>query len=569
MNRLAAFTGLVIVLFSLSHTNVPSAAAESLAARTLESADAAYREGEWQSVATLYRDLAAENPAQGAFWYRLATAEYNLKQYDEAIAHYQRAIAVGFSVGSSYYNAACCHALMGNPKAAVDALDLAIRNDFRQRDRMIREDADFVSVRDTPDFRERILPAVTGLSRAEGWRVDLEYLTRRVAETHYDPFRHISREEWDREIARISKAVPKMKDHEVVVALMQLLVRINDGHTAVFAPREGPLAFHSLPLEFFDFEDGLFVVRADPKYAGLVGKRVTRIGDLPAGEAFARVATVSPRDNTQGVRWLAAHHLGSAEVLNALGVTPSLDGADITAVAADGSETRMTVAAASRVTMHGEPWDNGWTGMLDPSGEPPLWRRNVDKNYWFEALPERGIVYAGFNSVRDQEDETLDAFSQRLFAYIDANPVEALVVDVRMNNGGNNTLARSFMLRIVNSEKINRRGRLFVIIGRETFSACQNFCNWLDRDSNAIFVGEPTGSRPNFVGEGNEILLPYSGITVNASSRLWQDSFSEDQRHWIAPHISALMTSQDYRSNRDPAMDAILEYLAAQAYSAR
>jgi hypothetical protein len=50
-------------------------------------------------------------------------------------------------------------------------------------------------------------------------------------------------------------------------------------------------------------------------------------------------------------------------------------------------------------------------------------------------------------------------------------------------------------------------------------------------------------------------------VIVNASSRLWQDSVSEDMRVWIAPELAAEMTSDDYRNNRDPAFDAIVEYL--------
>ena len=44
-------------------------------------------------------------------------------------------------------------------------------------------------------------------------------------------------------------------------------------------------------------------------------------------------------------------------------------------------------------------------------------------------------------------------------------------------------------------------GHLFVIIGRRTFSAAQNTVNMIEKNTNATFVGEPTGSRPNFVGE--------------------------------------------------------------------
>lgn len=46
--------------------------------------------------------------------------------------------------------------------------------------------------------------------------------------------------------------------------------------------------------------------------------------------------------------------------------------------------------------------------------------------------------------------------------------------------------------------RINWRGALFVIIGRNTFSAAQNSATLLDRHTHAVFVGEPTGSRPSF-----------------------------------------------------------------------
>ena len=42
---------------------------------------------------------------------------------------------------------------------------------------------------------------------------------------------------------------------------------------------------------------------------------------------------------------------------------------------------------------------------------------------------------------------------------------------------------------------------MFVIIGRRTFSACQNLVNELDNYTNAIFIGEPTAENINFYGD--------------------------------------------------------------------
>jgi hypothetical protein len=93
--------------------------------------------------------------------------------------------------------------------------------------------------------------------------------------------------------------------------------------------------------------------------------------------------------------------------------------------------------------------------------------------------------------------------------------------------------------------------------------------NRLDRDLHPIFVGEPTGSSPNFVGEDNPIMLPWSSLNVSASSRYWQDSVSEDERTFVAPELPAEMSSEDFRTNRDPAMDVIRAYLATRRAAAK
>lgn len=544
--------------------------ADSLAAQKLDAAAAAFAAQKWAEAATLYRELAAENPGQGRFWFNLGNAEYNLKDYRAALEPYQRSAELGFNVGTSHYNRGCCYALLGEPAAAIDAIELAIRNGLRNREDLIRNDTDLASIRDTPEFRARILPvADLGISREDGWRMDLDYLTKRVAETHYAPFEHISRAEWDQEIARIKAAVVEMKDHEIVVALMQLIVRIGDGHTVMGSPREGKLAFHILPLEFYDFKDGLYVRAAHPDYARLVGMRVVRVGSLSAKDALERVANVAQRDNAQQIRWMAPRYMTRIEVLDALGVSKGLESADITVADAKGKELRMTVKAVPISVLRdhaGNP--PHWIDMAPSVNPLPLWKRDPHRFFTLDYLDDSNLVYANFRAVLDDSAQTLEDFGLKTVQMVEDKKARALVLDVRLNNGGNNFLGRVFFEYILASDALYGDAKLFVITSRETFSACQNFCNWLDRSTGALFVGEPTGSRPNFVGEGNTIILPYTGLLANASSRYWQDSVSEDMRTWIAPDLEAEMTSDDYRSNRDPAFAAILEYLKTRDMAA-
>ena len=109
-------------------------------------------------------------------------------------------------------------------------------------------------------------------------------------------------------------------------------------------------------------------------------------------------------------------------------------------------------------------------------------------------------------------------------------------------------------------DKVNQPGKMFTIIGRQTFSAAQNFVNMMQKYTQTIFVGEPTGEAPNMFGDPGRIKLPNSGLEIRASTLWWQDMDQRDTRKWLAPRIAAEMSFDDYRRNVDPAMEAILHY---------
>ena len=73
-----------------------------------------------------------------------------------------------------------------------------------------------------------------------------------------------------------------------------------------------------------------------------------------------------------------------------------------------------------------------------------------------------------------------------------------------------------------------------------------------------IFVGEPSGTRPNVVGEAGWFNLPYSKQTGLISSQFHQQSRAEDHRVWLSPDMPITLSSKDYFSGIDPVMDAVL-----------
>ena len=184
----------------------------------------------------------------------------------------------------------------------------------------------------------------------------------------------------------------------------------------------------------------------------------------------------------------------------------------------------------------------------------------MDKIYAFDYLADQKLVYVRQSQIQDDASEDIPTFYKKVFDFIDSNDVEKLVLDVRLNGGGNNYKNKPIITGIVKSEKINQIGKFFTIIGRRTFSACQNLVNELDNYTNVIFVGEPTGENINFYGDVNRFQLPNSDLSVRLSFAWWQDKPQWENGPWTAPHLSVVPTFEDYVNNVDPILDKILAF---------
>src|SRR5262249_55654278 len=162
--------------------------------------------------------------------------------------------------------------------------------------------------------------------------------------------------------------------------------------------------------------------------------------------------------------------------------------------------------------------------------------------------------YGQFNQVQDAE-ESLAAFARRLGERLSDRRLRLLVVDVRHNNGGNLELLDPLIevLRRFSSEG----RRLGVVSGGNTFSAAQGFLAGAEHEAHAAIAGEPSSSKPNFVGEENVVELPWSGAIASISNR-YHETIPGDRRPFIEPRPLLVLDSADYFANRDPVLAAVL-----------
>jgi tetratricopeptide (TPR) repeat protein len=416
-------------------------------------------------------------------------------------------------------------------------------------------------------FSQDVKPAVTTISQAEAerWREDLRYMAAEMEARHRNLFHTMTREQFGGAVRSLHERIPALARHQIIVELARIAAMVGDGHTNVAPTRDPKIGFRSLPVKLYLFSDGMFVRAAERGHAELVGARVLKIGDATTEEAVARAREIIGRDNEMNVKFFAPFLLVMPEVLHALGLSGSTEG---TAFTFEKGGRRQTLTLRPFGPAELLPPDTdlswlpkaGWVDMRDTAAAPvPLWLRDPRDKFRFEYLPESKAVYVQINEVGNKEGESLADFTRRLFSFVEANPVDKLILDLRLNRGGNGTLLRPLELALVKS-KLDQPGRLFTIMGRSTWSASQFLLNYMERYTNAIFVGEPSGSKGNVYGDSRKITLPNSGITVRASVYYWQDWTPWDTRVWTAPHLTAELSSEDYRTNTDPALKLVLGY---------
>jgi C-terminal processing protease CtpA/Prc len=192
-----------------------------------------------------------------------------------------------------------------------------------------------------------------------------------------------------------------------------------------------------------------------------------------------------------------------------------------------------------------------------PATSRPFYLAAYAKPMWARTLASGRAVYVGYNSVVSPSD----GFVRSLTRLVRNPRVQRVIVDVRQNGGGDNTTYGP-LTSLLGSPTVDRRGKLYVLIGRATFSAAANFAAELDRDTRATFVGEPTGGGVETYGDTFPLLLPTVGWNVHIAARYHQRKRNaKDRRLAVGADIRVDVTSAQYFSGRDPVLERALRSL--------
>ena len=520
----------------------------------------------WQEAIPILESLTEQYQNDADLFYLLGLSYYQTKQYQNAITALKKTldfggtILTGIPTGSAPSNditvkIAKAYAKDGDKNNAI----LWLRKGFASRydeKPFLKGSSAFKSFNEDEDF-QKLFGNYTqeNITREEAWTRDITYLEKRINELHFSPDHAISKADLSKEILDIKTNIESLTDEQIIVKLMKVVGSLGNGHNLIIptSPKIG--ALKKLPVQFYQFNDGLFIIDAEEGFEKWIGYKVELIGNTPIDAALQKTNAVNARDNDMQTLWLGPYYLGLPDVLKGLGIIKNSNQVTITLSDVKGK--------SQKVTMNPVSWNFSDFPKMPKlkDNEQPLFLSKTDDPYWYKLFPELNTIYVQFNIVTQKETQSLNDFNIELRNKIAQDTTQYLILDIRHNHGGNGSILPPILKTIINFEVMNPDGNVFVLIGRETFSAAQNLLTDITKYTNSILVGEPSGSKPNHIGEAGWFKLPYSGLMGLISTQFHQTSNAEDNRKWIAPHIPVGLSSTDYFNGNDKALNIIMEVI--------
>lgn len=526
----------------------------------------ALQDGRWNEALPVLETIVKTNPFNGRAQYYLGVTYQQLDRDGDAIDALQSALALG--VTGNRRGVRQAHVALAQSLAATGDADDAFAHLGEAWAHWgfdglveILSDEDFSPLHEDP--RLKALAGLDALAdtgdREARWLADLRYLRRLLEVAHPDPFHTIDATRWGEAISALDQNIARFSDLEIIAAFMHLVASIEDGHTAVYPPTEGDAAWHLLPFYPVRLDDGWFVAAAAPEYADIVGGKIVEAAGRDYSEIVNFASDRLARDNGFTRRWLAGVGLQFAELYALASDSDDATQVELVVEHTGGKRVRKTLGAEAIMRNPNGHWvPDAWTTAYQSA---PLWLRDPTVNF-HHALLDSGVVYSRILQLVDGDEQSLAGYGRELREFVVDSGAHALVLDLRLNNGGDANEARGLVNELLRIPGIDAPGALAVLIGPRSFSATGYLLGMLEKHLDPVFVGWPSGCRPVGYSSERSFRLPYSGLSGSISYELRVDGGgTDDIRPAYFPHHLVWPSAEDLRQSRDPVLETALDAL--------
>lgn len=395
--------------------------------------------------------------------------------------------------------------------------------------------------------------------RVKAWTKDIDYLYNNLPKSHKNLYHNIKEEDFKKEIISLKQDIEKLKDYEIKCRLAQIVATVGDAHTSV------NLGFNNsnvYPVVFWWFQEDLRAVATLKEQRDILGKKLIGINNMPIKDVMKKVNSLIPHENEQWLRATNIRFVTMPEVLKVLGIA-SDDKVEFSLSDDSNNVTKL------ELTPEGLP-DEKITRVIDEMPTKPL-RLQYNTNslserlYWYKYLPEEKLLYFQYNQCIDRRvaksygiENYKDypefwELSQGLLKVINDNNLNKFVVDLRFNSGGDSSLMTGLVNKLASIDKL--KGKIHVIIGRETFSSGVMAAMDLMNQTKAVFYGEPSGGNVNGYGDIKTMELPNSKLQISYSTKYFKLSSSIEKN--FLPDVSVEQSYNNYKQGIDEVFEAV------------
>jgi hypothetical protein len=381
----------------------------------------------------------------------------------------------------------------------------------------------------------------------------------------------------ERRLAMLEKNLAAITPAQFELEIARIVALADNGHTnAVASVRSRK--HNRVPIRLLPLIGDFFVVRARGANADLLGARLVSIDGQPAMKVREIAHTLTGgtaafRDRSTPL------FLESPQLLNAAGVAQratdatylfELDGKRIerrlSGEAPDPANPSLPVSLA--IFPNPGVDADGWRSLLAATAAPWALQDPGVRFRWRDA-PELTAMVVEFRQNRSTPGSNIGDFQQEVQRELRARKPRHLVLDMRMNGGGDLTTTRSFMIGLPALVP----GTIFVLTSPWTFSAAISSIGYIEQTApdRVTIIGEEVGDRLEFWSEGRPVTLKQTGIVISRATerhdyktgcKPYKDCHGNVVRNPISvrslePNVAAPWTIETYRAGRDPAMEAV------------
>jgi len=377
----------------------------------------------------------------------------------------------------------------------------------------------------------------------KNWKADLEFYAKEMPEKHIDLYHTISKQSFNEEVTQLKSSLPSLTKNQLLIELMKLTHKIEDGHTSF--PLWGA-NLKSFPIQLKMLKGDLYVIKATKDFKHLLGAKLDKINDMNAEEIYRLFAQITPfSENKYSTQVRAAQYIPKAELLNGLGIIN------------DTFQARFKFTIGKElIEQQLEPsHSNEYTAELTYLNNSIFSiEEKLNENLWFGSLNDKKVVYFKFR--RYTSISKMESLGEDLLSFINKNKSKKLIIDLRDNYGGDFFVGLKLAQLLVLADSIDWKSGVYVLIDNVTFSAAMSNAAQFSQLLNAQLIGEPTGAKPSGYQDMGQFTLPNSNLEVTYSKRLYH--FTSDLKDALYPDINIEVSIDDYISNKDPQLKWIL-----------